>query len=136
MVCGALLLRFGSGMVLSSIARVSHVLTCCLINERVMVCLQTAAWDKTVHDETEDFSYYERQQRKYGRGRRGSTSFAGAFDLFFEIAKAAPEPEPAPVCTQRPVRVCVCVCVCVRRGGVGELAAEHVALQPNGCVTM
>ncbi len=50
---------------------------------------QVAAWDKHPVDATEEGSYYERQQRKYGRSRRGSTSFHGAFDLFFMQAAAA-----------------------------------------------
>jgi hypothetical protein len=33
-------------------------------------------------------SYYQRQQKKYGRGRRGSTSFHGAFDVFFNAHRS------------------------------------------------
>jgi hypothetical protein len=47
-----------------------------------------AAWDKVLHDEHDDMSYYQRQQKKYGRGRRGSTSFHGAFDVFFNAHRS------------------------------------------------
>ncbi len=42
------------------------------------------AWDKPASDELDQASYYERQQKKYGRGRRGSTSFSGAFHQLFD----------------------------------------------------
>jgi hypothetical protein len=38
----------------------------------------------------EGFSYYQRQQLKYGRGRRGSTSISGAWEAVFADSAAAP----------------------------------------------
>ena len=46
-----------------------------------MLRAQSAAWDRVSRDEMETSSYYERQQRKYGRSRRGSTSYHGALEL-------------------------------------------------------
>lgn len=37
----------------------------------------------------ENISYYKRQQRKYGKGRRGSTAHAGGWDEIFEEQKQA-----------------------------------------------
>lgn len=38
-------------------------------------------------DDREGLSYYQRQQLRYGRGRRGSTSIAGAWESMFQEAK-------------------------------------------------
>ena len=48
-------------------------------------------------DPDEELSYYQRQQKRYGRGRRGSTAIAGAWAVVFaeEDAKAAAEEEYA-----------------------------------------
>lgn len=52
---------------------------------------------------TEGLSYYERQQLRYGRGRAGSPSVAGAWEsLFDESGKMVPpESEPVPLSQQR-----------------------------------
>ena len=51
---------------------------------------QTAPRDRLVAPE--QASYYQCQQRKYGRGRRGSTSFAGALaDLLCDTGPPSDE---------------------------------------------
>ncbi len=50
------------------------------------------SWDKAAVDDMDVASYYERQQRKYGRGRRGSTSFCGAFQVLYDAYPAARQP--------------------------------------------
>ena len=97
---------------------------------RVCVVDQAASWDKVAYDETDQMSYYERQQRKYGRGRRGSTSFCGAmFRLLDEFKNAeplsftAPDPATVPV----PSRVLSAV-DSARRGSAEELCNQAVEL--------
>lgn len=52
-----------------------------------------AAWDVPTDRSEDELSYFQRQQRKYGRGRRGSTSFAGAFDKLFQASGEAADEE-------------------------------------------
>lgn len=46
---------------------------------------KSSAWDPVTLPE--ERSYYEVQQLRYGRGRRGSTSYAGAFDVLFQLVE-------------------------------------------------
>jgi hypothetical protein len=65
--------------------------------------------DKTVwdsielakRDSTAGLSYYQLQQRKYGRNRRGSTAVAGAWEEVFGVRRK-PAPVPPPVIPSAP----------------------------------
>jgi hypothetical protein len=105
-----------------------------------MLRAQSAAWDRVSRDEMETSSYYERQQRKYGRSRRGSTSYHGALELLLSQT-AGQRSEEDKVRGGSPHTVPFCALThsqaqlpCEHAPTSGLAPARAAVLGPHGCV--